>query len=145
MPVLVDPQTDLPEQFDALNARMENAALLAAAGVSVAILPPHSGDYARQVRTNAGYAVAHGMPWATALAAISRTPAQIFGVADQVGRIEVGLDADLVLWSGDPLEMLSLPEHVLIKGVEQPLTSRAQALALRYLRPDAAQPPAYRQ
>jgi imidazolonepropionase-like amidohydrolase len=142
-PVLVNPQLNLPEQFEALNSRLENAALLQAAGVVVAIVPPHSGDYARQVRYNAGYAVAHGMPWDAAIAAITRNPAQIFGFAATAGRIEAGCDADLVVWSGDPLEMLSLPEHVLIKGVEAPLTSRAQELARRYAAPDAATPPTY--
>jgi len=145
IPVLVDPQYDLPAQFDQLNARLENAAILAAAGVTVAIAPPYSGDYARQVRYNAGYAVAHGMKWEAGIAAITSTPAQIFGVGTRVGRLEPGLVADLVVWSGDPLEMLSLPEHVLIKGVEQTLTSRAQALARRYEIQDPQQPPAYRQ
>jgi imidazolonepropionase-like amidohydrolase len=143
-PALVNPQSNLPREFEELNARMENAGILANAGVMVAIVPPHSGDFARQVRYNAGYAVAHGMSWEAAIAAITRNPAQIFGFTNTEGKIEAGEDADLVVWSGDPLEMLSLPEHVLVKGVEQPLTSRAQALAKRYATPDSAEPPAYR-
>jgi imidazolonepropionase-like amidohydrolase len=144
LPVLINPQHDLPAEFEQLNARLENAAILSAAGVLVAVIPPHSGDYARQVRYNAGYAVAHGLPWEKAIAAITFAPAQIFGFAGSAGRLEPGLDADLVVWSGDPLEMLSLPEHVLIKGVEQTLTSRAQALARRYTLQDPEQPPTYR-
>ena len=143
-PVLVNPQANLPKEFEELNARMENAGILANAGVMVAIVPPHSADFARQVRYNAGYAVAHGMNWDAAIAAITRNPAQIFGFAANAGKIEAGLDADLVVWSGDPLEMLSIPEHVLVKGVDEPLTSRAQALAKRYATPESATPPAYR-
>ena len=143
-PVLLDPQTDLPNQFESLNSRMENAGLLAAAGVTIVVVPPYVGHYARQVRYNAGYAVAHGLPWEAGLAAITRNPAQVFGFSDKEGRIEPGLDADLVVWSGDPLEMLSVPLHVLVKGEEQPMTSRAQALARRYGTLDPAQPPEYR-
>jgi len=143
-PVLVDPQTDLPNQFESLNSRMENAGLLAAAGVTIVVKPPYTGHYARQVRYNAGYAVAHGLPWEAGIAAITRNPAQVFGFAEKTGRIEPGLDADLVVWSGDPLEMLTVPLHVLVKGEEQPMTSRAQDLARRYGALDPAQPPAYR-
>jgi imidazolonepropionase-like amidohydrolase len=143
-PVLVDPQTNLPEQFEELNSRLENAGLLQAAGVTVVIVPPHNADYARQVRYNAGYAAAHGMSWEAAVAAITRNPAQVFGFAASEGTLEPGAEADLVVWSGDPLEMLTLPEHVLIKGVEMQLTSRAQELARRYATPDSPIPPTYR-
>jgi imidazolonepropionase-like amidohydrolase len=143
-PVLIDPQADLPSEFESLNSRMENAGLLAAAGVTIVVVPPYVGHYARQVRYNAGYAVAHGLPWEAGLAAITRNPAQVFGFADKEGRIEPGLDADLVVWSGDPLEMLTVPLHVLVKGEEQKMTSRAQALARRYGTLDPAQPPEYR-
>ena len=143
-PVLIDPQSDLPSEFESLNSRMENAGVLAAAGVTIVVKPPYTGHYARQVRYNAGYAVAHGLPWEAGLAAITRNPAQVFGFAEKTGRIEPGLDADLVVWSGDPLEMLTVPLHVLVKGEEHPLTSRAQELARRYGALDPAQPPAYR-
>jgi imidazolonepropionase-like amidohydrolase len=143
-PVLMNPQDDLPSSFESLNSRMESAGILAAAGVTIVVVPPYTGDYARQVRYNAGYAVAHGLPWEAGLAAITRNPAQVFGFGEKAGRIEPGLDADLVVWSGDPLEMLSIPLHVLVKGEEQPMTSRAQDLARRYGALDPAQPPAYR-
>jgi imidazolonepropionase-like amidohydrolase len=143
-PVLVNPQFDLPSEFESLNSRMENAGLLAAAGATLVVVPPYTGHYARQVRYNAGYAVAHGLPWEAGLAAITRNPAQVFGFGEKAGRIEPGLDADLVVWSGDPLEMLTVPLHVLVKGEEQPMTSRAQDLARRYGALDPNQPPAYR-
>jgi len=143
-PVLLDPQDDLPSGFESLNSRMENAGILSNAGVTIVVVPPYVGHYARQVRYNAGYAVAHGLPWAAGIAAITRNPAQVFGFGEKEGRIEPGLDADLVVWSGDPLEMLTVPLHVLVKGEEQPLTSRAQDLARRYGVLDPSQPPAYR-
>jgi imidazolonepropionase-like amidohydrolase len=54
--------------------------------------------------------VAHGLPWEAALAALTRNPAQMFGVADRNGSIERGRPADLVLWSGDPLEVTTLAD-----------------------------------
>lgn len=143
-PVLLDPQADLPSEFESLNSRMENAGLLNAAGVKIVVTPPYVGHYARQVRYNAGYGVAHGLPWAEGLAAITRNPADVFGFAEKAGRIEPGLDADLVVWSGDPLEPLSYPLTVLVKGEVEPMTSRAQDLARRYGVLDPDQPPAYR-
>jgi len=143
-PVLLDPQADLPSEFESLNSRMENAGQLFAAGVKVVVTPPYVGHYARQVRYNAGYAVAHGLPWAEGLAAITRNPADLFGFAEKEGRIEPGLDADLVVWSGDPLEPLSYPLTVLVKGELEPMSSRAQELARRYGTLDPNQPPAYR-
>ena len=94
-------------------------------------------------RIDAGRAVAHGLPFAAALAAITINPARIWGVADRIGSIEPGKDADLVIWSGDPLEPLSAPTAILIKGVEQPLRSRDLDLRDRYLHPSDL-PPAYR-
>ncbi|MDE1145395.1 MAG: amidohydrolase family protein [Azospirillaceae bacterium] len=144
VPVVVDPLANLPQSFETLNARLENAAILQAAGATVVIKGPYVGHYARQVRYNAGNAVAHGMPWGAALAAITATPAKVFGVGDRTGTIEAGRDADLVVWSGDPLEILSVAEHVFVRGVEAPVTSRAQDLARRYSTLDPNQPPAYR-
>ena len=64
----------------------------------------------------AGNAVAHGLPWESALEAITSAPADIFGVGATHGRIAVGQAADLVLWSGDPLELSTLADRVWIAG-----------------------------
>ena len=77
-------------------------------------------------------AVAHGMPKWDALAAVTRVPAEIFGVADRFGSIERGRTADLVLWSGDPLEVSSLPDLVVAGGRVQTLESRHTALRDRH-------------
>src|SRR3569833_1088315 len=103
VPVIVDPRQDLPQDFAKLGARLDNAARLHAAGVTVVLKDGEGGNYrARELRNGAGQAVAHGLPHAAALAAITINPARVFGIADRVGSIEPGKEADLVLWSGDP-------------------------------------------
>src|SRR3546814_16593076 len=87
---------------------MENAARLHAAGVAVGFT--QSGDAshnARKIRQLAGNAVANGLPWADGLAGLTRVPAQALGVGDRLGTIASGMVADLVLWSGDRLEVRS--------------------------------------
>ncbi len=86
-----------------------------------------------KLRQGAGIAVAHGLPYEAALAAMTRNPAEIFGVADRNGSIERGRTADLVLWSGDPLEVSSLADEVFIQGVRQSMRSRQTELRDRYL------------
>jgi imidazolonepropionase-like amidohydrolase len=94
-----------------------------------------SGDtpQARLVRQLAGNAVAHGLPWESALEAITSAPADIFGVGATHGRIAVGQAADLVLWSGDPLELSTLAEQVWIAGRPIEMKSRQTELRDRYV------------
>jgi Amidohydrolase family len=134
IPVILDPLDDLPSSFDSVGATLENAARLQRAGVKVAFSfndpEPHN---IRKLRQAAGIAVAHGLPWKEALAALTRNPAEVFGVADRNGSIATGRPADLVLWSGDPLEVSTLADAVFIQGVAQPLRSRQTELRDRYL------------
>jgi hypothetical protein len=135
VPVFVDPLANLPADFDRIGASMENAARLRAAGVAVGFT--QSGDAshnARKVRQLAGNAVANGLPWDAGLAGLTRVPAETLGVADQLGSIAVGRRADLVLWSGDPLELSSLPDQVWLDGKPQPMRSRQTELRDRYLK-----------
>jgi imidazolonepropionase-like amidohydrolase len=143
VPVLLDPQDDLPRSFELLGSRLDNAARLQRAGVTIAIKGSRNFNSLRPQRLNAGTAVAYGLTQAQALAAITINPARIWGVADRAGSLEVGKDADVVLWSGDPLETLSYPLSVIIAGVEQPDTSRRKQLQERYSKPDDGYPPAY--
>ncbi|MFC7301849.1 amidohydrolase family protein [Cognatiluteimonas weifangensis] len=134
VPVFVDPLANLPADFDRIGATLENAARLHAAGVAVGF--SQSGDAshnARKLRQLAGNAVANGLPWDAGLAGLTRVPAQILGVADQLGGIAVGRRADLVLWSGDPLEVSSVAEQVWLDGRTQPMRSRQTELRDRYL------------
>ena len=134
IPVILNPLDDLPGSFDTVGATLENAARLDRAGVKIAFTlddpQPHN---IRKVRQTAGVAVAHGLPWEAALAALTRNPAEIFGVADRDGSLAVGRPADLVLWSGDPLDVTSLADRVFIAGVSQPMQSRQTLLRDRYL------------
>lgn len=132
VPVLLDVLDNLPGDFDRLGARLDNAALLHAAGVRIAF----SYDDSHQARKNrqlAGNAVAHGLPWHAALAAITSNPAEIFGVGNDRGRIEKGQVADLVLWSGDPLEVTAVAEQAWIAGQPVEMRSRQTELRDRYL------------
>jgi imidazolonepropionase-like amidohydrolase len=134
VPVLLNPLDDLPESFDAVGATLENAARLQHAGVKIAFTfddpAPHN---IRRLRQAAGIAVAHGLLWEDALAAITRNPAEIFGVTAANGSLARGRPADLVLWSGDPLEVTTLADRVFIQGVAQSMQSRQTELRDRYL------------
>jgi len=133
VPVMVHAFEDLPSSFDQIGATLNNPARLAAAGVQLAIENPSFYTGARTPRIDAGRAVAHGLPMSVALASITITPAKIFGMADRIGSLEPGKDADIVVWSGDPLEPLSAPTAVLVKGVEEPLRDRDLDLRNRYM------------
>ena len=80
----------------------------------------------------AGVAVANGLPWEAALAALTANPAEIFGIGTEYGRIAPGYVADLVLWSGDPLEVTTVAEQVWIDGRAQSMRSRQTELRDRY-------------
>lgn len=140
VPVIVDPLANLPRSFSELGATEENAARLDAAGVTV-IIKTGSGvaHRARELRYGAGNAVAWGLPYAAAVAAITINPARVFGVANRIGSLDAGKEADLVLWNGDPLEPLSQPQAVFVKGIQMPLTARPLDLRDRYM-PAAATP-----
>ena len=134
VPVLIDSQASLPSQFEKLGSRLDNAARLQRAGVQVAIMGSRDFNNLRQARVNAGLAVAYGLPREAAIASVTSTPARIWGQTS-AGTLEVGKDADVVLWNGDPLETTSWPLAVFIEGVEQPNTSRAFELRDRYATP----------
>ncbi len=144
VPVFVDPLANLPGDFDRIGATLENAARLQAAGVEVGFAQFGDASHnARKIRQLAGNAVANGLPWVDALAALTRVPAETFGVGDEVGSIAPGRRADLVLWSGDPLEVSTLAEQVWLDGRAQSMRSRQTELRDRYLRGADALPRAY--
>jgi hypothetical protein len=133
VPVILDPLVNLPGSFDQLGASLENAARLHRAGVRVAFTYFNDGTHnARKVRQAAGIAVANGLPWEAGLAAITANPAEIFGLGAEQGRIAPGQFADLVLWSGDPLEVTTVAEQVWIEGRPQSMRSRQTELRDRY-------------
>ena len=136
VPVFVDPLANLPGSFDSVGASMANAARLRAAGVAVGF--SQSGDAshnARKIRQAAGNAVAAGLPWEDGLAGLTSVPADTLGIADQVGRIAPGQRADLVLWTGDPLDVASVASQVWMDGRAIPMRSRQTELRDRYMAP----------
>jgi len=130
VPVLVEPLDNIPT-YDALGVRYENAAALVRAGVKVALLETDTHN-ARNLRQQAGNAVSYGMTWDQALRAVTLSPAEVFGVADRYGALDVGKVANVVVWSGDPFEFSTGVEHVIIRGREIPLRSRQTDLFERY-------------
>jgi hypothetical protein len=134
VPVFVDPLANLPDNFDSIGATMENAARLRAAGVAVGFSQAGDASHnARKIRQLAGNAVAAGMAWDDAFAGLTSVPADAFGVGADIGRVAPGRRADLVLWSGDPLEVNSVATRVWFDGRAIPMTSRQTELRDRYL------------
>lgn len=147
VPVLTGAMNNIPMSFASLGTRQENAGLLRHAGVAVAIIGNAGGGdeeafNVRNVRFEAGNAVAYGMSREDALRAITLTPAEIFGIADRVGSLQAGKDADVVVWSGDPFEFATEPEHVFVRGRESNTPTRQDLLEQRYktLPPNYHQP-----
>jgi imidazolonepropionase-like amidohydrolase len=135
--VILEPLTDVPS-FDALGARLDNATLLRERGVSVVAAQSDAAHF-RDLRQAAGNEVRNGMPWDDALRTVTLAPAEAALVADRYGSLDAGKVANVVVWSGDPLELSSRVEHLFIRGKAVPLVSRQTELLERYRR----LPPAY--
>jgi imidazolonepropionase-like amidohydrolase len=137
VPVVLEPLTDVP-RFDALEARLDNATLLRAAGVTVVAAQRDNAQF-RDLRQAAGNEVRNGMSWDDALRSVTLSAAQATGIEASRGSLEPGKIANVVVWSGDPLELSSRVRHLFIHGVELPLESRQTELLHRY----RTLPPAY--
>jgi imidazolonepropionase-like amidohydrolase len=146
IPVLMDPIGNLPVSFDALGTTLEAAQRLNGAGVTVAYTTQTADGYfnARLLAQHAGNAVTNGVPWADAFRAITLTPAEIYGLGDQFGALAAGYVADVVVWDGDPLEVMSAPTHVIVDGEAADLTSRQTRLRDRYADMEDTTPFGYR-
>ena len=133
VPVLMDPIENLPTGYQSLGARLDNAALLHRAGVELLFtgMSWHNTHNAYLVRQSAGNAVANGLDKHVAIAAMTTNPARWFN-APVKGDLSQGGLADLVVWSGDPLEVTSMPTLVIAAGGEASLVTRATMLRDRY-------------
>ncbi len=145
VPVFVDVLANLPGDFDELGATLENAARLHAAGVKVSFFQGSDASHnARKLRQLAGNAVANGLPWQAGLAGLTSVPAAALGAGGDIGAtIDVGQRADLVLWSGDPLDVANIARQVWLGGQAVPMRSRQTELRDRYLHPDDGLPRSY--
>ena len=136
VPVLVGAMNNIPSSFATLNQRQENAALLRRAGVTVVLVTNNDGGEtrfnARNIKFEAGNAVAYGMSHDDALRAITLAPAEVFGLGEHLGSLQPGKDANIVIWSGDPFEFSTQVEHVFIRGREVKEPSRQDMLIERY-------------
>ena len=134
IPVIVDALANLPGDFESLSSTLKNAALLNQAGVEISFYnPPGFGAHNLRLLTQlAGNAVADGLPFDAALAALTLYPARMFGIDGELGTLEVGKRADIVVWDGDPLELSTHVVTVLIDGQVQDLRNRQQMLSERY-------------
>ncbi|MGD2132182.1 MAG: amidohydrolase family protein [Maricaulaceae bacterium] len=145
--VILDPSLNLPSSFDRIGATVLTASALDAAGADFAIVSLNEPYAIPALMTqNAGLAAAHGLDREAAFDALTGAPARMFGLEADLGSLEPGKLADVLIWDGDPLEVMSGIEHVFIGGVEADTRSRQSDLRDRYLAPRAAGdlPHAYR-
>jgi imidazolonepropionase-like amidohydrolase len=137
IPVLTGAMNNIPAGFAALGQRQENAGLLRKAGVQVALIGNAGGGdeeafNVRNLKQEAGNAVAYGMTWDDALRAVTLAPAEFFGVSDRVGSLQAGREGNVVVWSGDPFEFTTRVEHVFVRGQEYHDRTRQDLLIDRY-------------
>jgi imidazolonepropionase-like amidohydrolase len=118
IPVVIGPLFTSRSKVELRNRSLANPGKLAAAGVTIAITTDHPVVPINFLIHQASLAVKHGLDRDTALRSLTINPARIVGIDDRLGSIEPGKDADLVVWSGDPLDVLSRVEHALLDGTE---------------------------
>jgi len=138
IPVILRPMLTLPlDEDDPYDRLLSQPAELAAAGVKFAIAS-FDNSFARRLGQNAANAVAHGLSYDEALRAVTVTPAEIFGLADQVGTLQPGKGANLIVTNGDPLELTTDVRYLFIKGQLTSTNNRHKSLYEKYLnRPKA--------
>lgn len=138
VPVIADSPFGQPSHdYFNYQAGYQNAGKMMEAGVKIALT---SGDVenTRNLPFNAGYAAAYGMGTEEALKAVTINPAEMFGVADRLGSIEEGKQANLFIVNGDPFEAMTQVEQVFIEGVKIPMTDRHKMLYEQFLNRGAA-------
>ena len=128
--VVLNTSANLPVSFDFLGSRLDNAALLQEVSVDVLYAGSESHN-SRNIRQLAGNAVAHGVPWYDAIDSLTRKAALTWNMP-QAGALRIGAIGDVVVWSGDPLEVTTWAEAVVIEGELMRMGSRQTRLFERY-------------
>ncbi|WP_353707139.1 amidohydrolase family protein [Cellulosimicrobium sp. ES-005] len=118
VPVIFGPLFTSRSKIELRNRDIANLGALARAGVRVAITTDHPVVPINFLVHQASLAVKEGLDRDTALRALTVNPAAFLGLDDRVGALAPGLDGDVVVWTGDPLDVTSRAEHVLITGTE---------------------------
>jgi imidazolonepropionase-like amidohydrolase len=127
IPVIVGPTTSVPGADDPYDMTYANPGVLARAGVKIAFQTSDAAN-SRNLPYNAALAVAHGLDAEAALRALTIAPAEIFGVADRYGSLEAGKVANVMVTTGDPMDVRSTVRHLFIRGVAVPLDDRHSRL-----------------
>ena len=131
VPVIVGPIYEEPKPDERYDAVYSLPAQLYQRGVQIAFAS-YSAHDVRNLPYQAGFATAFGLPYEEALKAITLNPAQIWGVADRLGSLDVGKDANIVVANGDPLDLKTEVKQVFIQGHEVPMSDRQTRLRDQY-------------
>ncbi len=131
VPVIVGPIWELPRDDERYDAVYKLPAELNKRGVKL-VFASYDSHNARNLPYAAGYAVAWGLPYDEALKALTLNPAEVWGVADKLGSLDVGKTANVVVANGDPLDVTTDVKHVFINGREVPMTNRQMRLRDEY-------------
>lgn len=131
VPVIVGPIYEDPKPYERYDAVYSLPAQLSKRGVKIAFAS-FDAHNVRNLPYQAGFATAFGLPYDEALKAITLNPAEIWGVADSLGSLDVGKTANVVVANGDPLDVRTDVKRVFIEGQELPMTSRQTELRDRY-------------
>jgi imidazolonepropionase-like amidohydrolase len=133
VPVIVGPIYEEPKDDERYDTVYRLPAELQKRGVRIAFASYDSHN-TRNLPYEAGFAVAWGLPYDEALRAITLTPAEIFGVADRLGSLDVGKLGNVVVANGDPLDVKTDVKHVFVNGAEVPLTNKQIRLRDEYMK-----------
>jgi len=140
VPVILRPTLGGPtEEDDAYDRLLTQPEELRAAGIKIAF-GSFDNSFARRLGQNAANAVAHGLPYEEGLKAVTLYPAQMFGLDAQLGTVETGKAANLIVTNGDPLDVTTEVRYLFIKGQLTSTDNKQKALYDKYMnRPKAAQ------
>jgi imidazolonepropionase-like amidohydrolase len=132
IPVILRPVLTLPlQEDDPYDRVLSQPAELKSAGLKIAFAT-FDNSFARRLGQQAANAVAHGLPYDAALKAVTVEPAQILGLADQVGTLETGKIANVIVTTGDPLELTTDVRYLFIKGRLTSTDNKHKALYEKY-------------
>lgn len=123
IPVVVGPTTVTPRADDPYDAIYSNPGVLARAGVQIAFRTNDAAD-SRNLPYNVALATAYGLDPDEGLRSITINPARIWGVADRYGSVEVGKVANIIVTTGDPLDVRTTVRHLFIRGQLVPFNDR---------------------
>ena len=132
VPVIVGPIYDFPRGDERYDAVYSLPAELYKRGVKIAFAS-YRVEHNRNLPYAAGYSVAFGLPYEEALKAVTLNPAEIWGVADKLGSLDVGKTANVVIANGDPLDVKTDVKQVFIEGRKIPMEDRQTRLRDEYL------------